>query len=278
MDRVQLADNPLRRGCHTMSDTDTTYAITAPSERPSALGDLRFAGTVAAGLVAGTLGLGALAAPLVGWRDWPAALTQEQPTTVTLAKPAAQAANTARSGGQVPGTSVRVPGGASALTALGGPALGAAAGDTSGLGVLAVPTSGSGGSTGSAPTSVGTAGGSGTGVVLDTGTGFVAPDTADSDGDGILDVYEAKNGLNPTDASDAATDRSGTGLSNYAEFRIRSQIADGDSNHDGVIDGSDDSDGDGVSNAVEERNGTDPADQDSNHDGISDGMEDADGD
>ncbi len=47
-----------------MSDTDTTYI--AP--RPSALGDLRFAGTIATGLVAGTLGLGALAAPLVGWK------------------------------------------------------------------------------------------------------------------------------------------------------------------------------------------------------------------
>jgi hypothetical protein len=32
----------------------------------TALRDLRFAGTVATGLVAGTLGLGALAAPLVG--------------------------------------------------------------------------------------------------------------------------------------------------------------------------------------------------------------------
>src|SRR3954465_14722578 len=120
MDRVQLADNPLRRGCHTMSDTDTTYAITAPSERPSALGDLRFAGTIATGLVAGTLGLGALAAPLVGWRDWASGLTQEQPTTGQLAKPLGRQANTARARGTVPGGTTQLPGGASALSGLGG--------------------------------------------------------------------------------------------------------------------------------------------------------------
>src|SRR5690349_13412008 len=71
MDRVQHADTPHGRGCQRMLDTDTTYGMTS---RPSAFGDLRFAGTIAAGLVAGTLGLGALAAPLVGWKDWPSAL------------------------------------------------------------------------------------------------------------------------------------------------------------------------------------------------------------
>src|SRR3954462_1533620 len=45
------------------------------SARGSAFGHLRFAGTVPPGLVAATLGLGALAAPLVGWRDWPAGLS-----------------------------------------------------------------------------------------------------------------------------------------------------------------------------------------------------------
>ena len=60
-----------------MSDTDNTYAMTARDARPTALGDLRFAGTIATGLVAGTLGLGAIALPLVGWKDWPQGLTQE---------------------------------------------------------------------------------------------------------------------------------------------------------------------------------------------------------
>ena len=46
-----------------MSDTDNTYAMTARDARPTALGDLRFAGTIATGLVAGTLGLGAIALP-----------------------------------------------------------------------------------------------------------------------------------------------------------------------------------------------------------------------
>src|SRR4051812_10182422 len=182
MDRVQLADTPLGRGCQNMSDTDTTYA----TARPSAIGDLRFAGTIATGLVAGTLGLGALAAPLVGWRDWPAALTQDQPTTVQLAKPAAaRTANTARSRGQVPGTGRQTPGGASALTGLGGSPLGAgASGGTAagglGLGVIAIGTpSGNGkGATGSAGSVVGDAGSS-AGAVRDTGTGFVAPDNSD---------------------------------------------------------------------------------------------------
>ena len=41
------------------------------TKRPVAVRDLRFAGTVAAGLVAGVLGVGALSAPLLGWSEWP---------------------------------------------------------------------------------------------------------------------------------------------------------------------------------------------------------------
>ena len=56
--------------------------------RPGGLRDLRFAGTVAAGLVAGVLGVGALSAPLLGWTDWP---DQLQPgggnATVTMRSP-----------------------------------------------------------------------------------------------------------------------------------------------------------------------------------------------
>src|SRR5689334_14535189 len=39
--------------------------------RPSAWKDLRYSGTVAAGCIAGVLGVGALAAPLLGWTHWP---------------------------------------------------------------------------------------------------------------------------------------------------------------------------------------------------------------
>ena len=95
MDRVQLADTSPRKGMPDMSDTDTTYSMTPRTARPSALGDLRFAGTIAAGLVAGTLGLGALAAPLVGWKDWPSALTQRRPAS--RRRPRQGAATKARS-------------------------------------------------------------------------------------------------------------------------------------------------------------------------------------
>src|SRR4051794_15474000 len=144
MESLQHADTSRGRGSQAMSDTDITTSESGRMTRPSALGDLRFAGTIATGLVAGTLGLGALAAPLVGWRDWPGALTQDQPTTVQLAKPtAARTGNTARSRGQVPGTGQQTPGGASALTGLGGSPLGTGAtGGTAagGLGVIAIGT------------------------------------------------------------------------------------------------------------------------------------------
>src|SRR3954447_1443290 len=293
-----------------MSETDITTHDAGRTTRPSALGDLRFAGAIATGLVAGTLGLGALAAPLVRWRDWPSGLTQDQPTTVQLAKPATpRTANTARSHGRVPGTAAQLPGGASALTALGGPALGGTAGGAiggpvagGGFGLAAITApassrsgggSGGGSSSGGGSGSTGngggsdSAGGSGAvvvgdvgssaGTVRDTGTGFIAPNNSDSDADGIPDVYEAKNGLNPNDAADAVQP-TGTGLSNLTQFHIRSLLADADSNHDGVLNGDDDSDGDGVSNATELRNGTDPANADSNGDATRGGGEAAAGD
>ena len=88
MDRVQLADTSPWKGMPDMSDTDSTHTMTPRTARPTALGDIRFAGTIAAGLVASTLGLGALAAPLVGWKDWPSALTQQasgQPVVLAAA-------------------------------------------------------------------------------------------------------------------------------------------------------------------------------------------------
>src|SRR4051794_20634349 len=207
MESVQHAETSPRRGSQAMSETDITTHDAGHTTRPSALGDLRFAGTIATGLVAGTLGLGAIAAPLVGWRDWPSGLTpQDQPTTVQLAKPAAErAANVGRSSGRLPGMGT-APGGASALAALGGSALnGGAAGTagtaTGGLGALAltpssVAGSGSRGAAAKGTTEVGTSGASSTGTVSTTGTvSFSAPSTADSDHDGLPDAYEAANGL-----------------------------------------------------------------------------------
>src|SRR3954462_3116042 len=125
MDRVQLADTPQGRGCQTMLDTDTTYGMTP---RPSAMGDLRFAGTIATGLVAGPLGLGALAAPLVGWKDWPAALQNDASSQpVKLAAPkSAQARDNARRGGGNGGP--QAPRGETPLNAIGLPGGGPAGG------------------------------------------------------------------------------------------------------------------------------------------------------
>src|SRR5215208_4725900 len=53
-----------------MSLTNTNHEA-GRKVRSVGLRDLRFAGTVAAGLVAGVLGVGALSAPLLGWTDWP---------------------------------------------------------------------------------------------------------------------------------------------------------------------------------------------------------------
>src|SRR3954453_8199131 len=58
------------------------------SRRPVGLRDWRFAGPVAAGLVAGVLGVGALSAPLLGWNDWPDQLKPgSNDNTVQMAAP-----------------------------------------------------------------------------------------------------------------------------------------------------------------------------------------------
>src|SRR5215210_8954924 len=62
------------------------------SGRHFAMRDVRFAGTVAAGLVAGVLGVGALTAPLLGWTEWPSSPgSNDQAGTVTLRERASAA-------------------------------------------------------------------------------------------------------------------------------------------------------------------------------------------
>src|SRR4051794_40267655 len=141
MDRVQHAETPHGRGRPTMLDTDTTYGMTP---RPSAFGDLRFAGTIAAGLVAGTLGLGALAAPLVGWRDWPAALGNDTSSeTLTLA-PALKDKPSRHQGPKTHGAKP-TPGGAAPIL-VGLPGGGSAPG--TGAGLAAIINAGGAGGTG----------------------------------------------------------------------------------------------------------------------------------
>src|SRR3954447_12606070 len=112
-----------------MSDTDTTNAVTAHDARPTAMSDLRFAGTIATGLVAGTLGLGALAAPLVGWKNWPEGLERDATATpVQLAAPQ-QAPVRAKAPKSSGGRAAQpTPGGATPLTAIGVPGPGGTVG------------------------------------------------------------------------------------------------------------------------------------------------------
>src|SRR3954447_20178285 len=249
MEPVQHADTGHGRGSQIMLDTDIQRAQTARGTRPSALGDLRFAGTVATGLVAGTLGLGALAAPLVGWRDWPSGLQASEGTgNAQLAQPTPVKSQGTKSGGGRSGSGgTSTPGGATALTGLGIPG---ATGGGSPLGIGRIAVTNSITATGrperSSQTTAGkTEQGPSSGTFVSVG--FSAPDKTDSDGDKLPDVYENANGLKAGDAADGAADNGG-GISRSTEFQIRSEIADPDENGDGGGGGRGHSDHDGIPN------------------------------
>ncbi len=109
----------------------------------------------------------------------------------------------------------------------------------------------------------------------------------DTDGDGLPDVWEAANGLNPLVAdtngdgvADAAADDDLDGLNNMGEYLSGTNPHDPDSNNNGVLDRDEDRDGDGLSNGLEQFYGSDPSRSDTDDDGILDGVEvalDADG-
>src|SRR5215207_9250996 len=109
------------------------------SRRTSTTGrDLKFAGTIAAALVAGVLGVGAIAVPLVGWNDWPQALSPSSGDTIRISTATDRSAaqrDTGNSGSErnTPRVTVTGPSGALALlpattggSAAGGPSTAAA--------------------------------------------------------------------------------------------------------------------------------------------------------
>ncbi|MES2706046.1 MAG: LamG-like jellyroll fold domain-containing protein [Verrucomicrobiota bacterium] len=95
---------------------------------------------------------------------------------------------------------------------------------------------------------------------------------SDDDKDGMPANWERTYGLNPDDASDAAKDLDGDGVSNLTEYTKgllpNNRDTDGDSLEDGVEDGG----GTYVSAA---QTGTDPSKPDTDGDGIPDGAEKA---
>ncbi|MEA2291081.1 MAG: large repetitive protein, partial [Solirubrobacteraceae bacterium] len=243
-----------------------------------AMRDLRFAGTVAAGLVAGVLGVGALTAPLLGWTQWPSSPKPATDTVTALREPVIRPA---------PG---RPTGRDSAVPTITLPArIGAGGGAT--FATVRLPGAGSGGGAsgggaggGGAGTSVrvvGLRGGSGAAVTGTPAAGF-APAGFDSDGDGIPDAFEVQHGLDPYNAADATLDPDGDGVSNVNEFRIsavRPDMGDplaADSNGDGIPDGNDDADGDGILNKVEDDTQTDVSSPVTG--GTPDAIKDTDGD
>lgn len=129
-------------------------------------------------------------------------------------------------------------------------------------------------------------------------TGAFSPvvDASDTDGDGIPNVYEEENDLDPN-TNDADGDEDGDGLTNLDEYNKGLLANNPDTDGDGLNDGTEvnvtdtdpknaDSDEDGLNDNVETNSGTfvsatetgtDPNDDDSDDDGVKDGVEVAQG-
>ena len=110
----------------------------------------------------------------------------------------------------------------------------------------------------------------------------------DDDSDGLPNAYEREfpGVLNPTDASDAARDSDGDGLTNLQEFTARTLPNNADTDGDGANDGAElnraggatdplkpDTDGDGLLDGAEAAAGTNPLVADSDSDGFGDFQE-----
>ena len=94
-------------------------------------------------------------------------------------------------------------------------------------------------------------------------------DDTDTDEDGMPDVYEENNGLDPA-VNDAAGDLDNDGVSNFTEFENRTDPQKDDSDGDGVKDGAETNTGTFVDST---NTGSNPLSADSDADGIPDGVE-----
>jgi hypothetical protein len=92
---------------------------------------------------------------------------------------------------------------------------------------------------------------------------------ADTDGDGIPDVWENKNGLNPN-VNDANGDLDSDGLKNIDEYLANTKANNPDTDADGYKDGVETKTGTWVSAS---NTGTDPLNPDTDGDGLKDGVE-----
>jgi len=92
----------------------------------------------------------------------------------------------------------------------------------------------------------------------------------DADGDGMPDIYEEANGLNPG-VNDSAQDLDQDGLSNLTEYNLGTKANDPDTDDDSLKDGVETDTGTYISPA---NTGTDPLNPDTDGDGLSDGVED----
>jgi len=93
---------------------------------------------------------------------------------------------------------------------------------------------------------------------------------ADTDNDGMPDVYELNNGLNPNSSADANTDADGDGLTNLQEYKLGTNPQIADTDGDGLVDGVETGTGVWVSLS---NTGTDPFNPDTDADGLKDGAE-----
>jgi hypothetical protein len=91
----------------------------------------------------------------------------------------------------------------------------------------------------------------------------------DGDGDGIPDIYETANGLNPA-VNDSALDLDGDGLKNIDEYTLGTIANNPDSDADGLRDGVETSTGTYTSAT---NTGTNPLVADTDNDGLKDGAE-----